>query len=126
MDHLGDDEYQTFFLFFYPSSKIFTTMSFLVCIQEIDPYLGAITINIEVTRLDANINDAKILFRCAELALMWQGVDAASIGVDPHFLLVIFCPTRRPSCPARPSSQPIEPLSAQVSSRATASRAPLA
>lgn len=125
MDHLGDDEYQTF-LFFLPFFEGFHNYAISSLIHEIDPYLDAITIDTDVTRLDTNINDAKISFLCAELALMWQGSMPRALASTPHFLLVIFCPTSRPSCPPCPSSQPIEPLSAQVSSQATVSGVPLA
>jgi hypothetical protein len=37
-----------------------------------DPYLGAITINVEVTPLGANTNDVKVSLQSSDLAPTWQ------------------------------------------------------
>jgi hypothetical protein len=51
-----------FFAFFVLFRKIFKTTFLLVWIQKIDPYLGSVIIDAEVTRLNANIDGAKISF----------------------------------------------------------------
>lgn len=48
-----------------------------------DPYLGAIIIGAEVTRLSANIDGVEVSLRCADLARTWQGVGTVIIGTDP-------------------------------------------
>jgi hypothetical protein len=52
--------YAVFFACWPFWGKFFTSKLFSVSIQKIDPYLGAITIGAEVTRLDTNINGAKV------------------------------------------------------------------
>jgi hypothetical protein len=51
--------------------KIFTTMPFLVWIQEMDSYLGAIIISAEVTRLDAFIDQHQRWPHHHRLLLTW-------------------------------------------------------
>jgi hypothetical protein len=55
--------------------------------------LGAIVINIELTRLGVNINGAEISFRFADLAFTCQRVCAVIIIVAARFtsVLVIYC-----------------------------------
>jgi hypothetical protein len=48
--------YTVFYAFWSFLRKIFTITPFLIWIQKMDPYLGAIIIGAEITRLGANIN----------------------------------------------------------------------
>jgi hypothetical protein len=70
-----------------------------------DPYLGAIIIGAEVTRLSANIDGAEVSLRCADLARTWQGVGTVIIGTDPPLLsgvgrLALRAPATPFPCPA--------------------------
>lgn len=46
-------------------------MAFSISIQKISPYLNVIIINVELTRLDANIDNAKIFI---------QHIDVPNLG----------------------------------------------
>jgi hypothetical protein len=48
-----------------------------------DPYLGAITIGVEIIRLGANIDGAEISRRTLIWRLRGREVGAAIIGADP-------------------------------------------
>jgi hypothetical protein len=62
----------TVFFAFWPFwGKFFTSKFFLVSIQKMDPYLGAIIICAKVTRLDANINGTKISLWSTDVAPTW-------------------------------------------------------
>jgi hypothetical protein len=50
-----------------------------------DPYLGVIIIDVEVTRFAAKINGAEIFVPDDELALAWQRVDATIIDAGLLF-----------------------------------------
>lgn len=70
-----------------------------------DPYLGAIIIGAEVTRLSANIDGVEVSLRCADLARTWQGVGTVIIGTDP--------PPLYPVSAARPCVHQLRPFLVQ-------------
>jgi hypothetical protein len=60
-----------FFAFWPFWGKFFTSKPFSILIQKMDPYLGAITIGVDVTRLGANINGVKASLRSVVVAPTW-------------------------------------------------------
>ena len=59
-----------------------TNTFFFISIQKIDLYISVIIINVEVTHLNTNIDDAKIFIWYADVARPWRhdtiGADAVS------------------------------------------------
>jgi hypothetical protein len=51
-----------------------------------DPYLGAVIIGAEDTRLGANINGAEVPAHRADVALTWLELGAMNIGADLVFI----------------------------------------
>jgi hypothetical protein len=49
-----------------------------------DPYLGAVIIGVEVTRLGANINSVEVPAHRADVVLMWPELGANLVFIFQH------------------------------------------
>lgn len=70
------------FLHFGFFFEIFHKCILFISIQKINPYISVIIINVEVTRLNTNVDDVKIFIWHADVARPWRhdtiGADAVS------------------------------------------------